>query len=133
MAGVIAVDTNVLIRTLVDDDEAPQQCEQARRIVGAADRVRIHPAVLLETSWLLARAYRLPRAEVAALLGAICKHPKMLIDDASRWLAAIEIYRNTNIDFADAVILLDARDYEIPLHTFDRKLGQQPGAALIKA
>jgi predicted nucleic-acid-binding protein len=131
VAQRIAVDTNVLLRTLVDDEDAAAQCEQARRIVGAADGVRVHATVLLETAWLLARAYRLPRQELASLLAAVCEHPKMQIDDAPRWLAAIALYRETNIDFADAVVLIDAREQHISLQTFDKKLGKQAGAALI--
>lgn len=110
VAPVIAIATNVLLRTLVDDKDAPLQCEQARRIVGSAAGVRIHSSVLLETAWLLARAYRLPRAELAALLTTVCEHPKMRIDEAPRWLAAIALYRDSNIDLADAAILIDARE-----------------------
>ncbi|WP_428310275.1 PIN domain-containing protein [Hydrocarboniphaga sp.] len=128
VAPVIAVDTNVLLRTLVDDEDAPQQCEQARRIVGRAGGVRIHAAVLLETAWLLARAYRLPRSELATLLSAVCGHPKMQIDNAPHWLAAIALYRDSNLDLADALILLDARERGITLQTFDKTLGKQSGA-----
>lgn len=133
MAGLIAIDTNVLLRTLVDDEDAPRQCEQARAVVGAAEGICIHASVLLETGWLLARTYRLPRSQVAAMLSAVCEHPKMLIDDVPRWRTAIDIYRDSNIDLADAAILVNARQRAIPLHTFDRKLGYQAGAVLIEA
>lgn len=127
VAPLIAVDTNVLLRTLVDDEDAPLQCEQARRIVGSAGGVRIHVAVLLETACLLARAYRLPRSELAAVLSAVCSHPKMQIDDAPRWLAAIALYRDSNIDLTEALILLDARQRGLKLQTFDETLGKQDG------
>lgn len=133
VAPTIAVDTNVLLRTLVDDEDAPLQCEQARRIVGSAAGVRIHGSVLLETSWLLARAYRLPRADLAALLTTVCEHPKMQIDDTPRWLAAIALYRDSNIDLADALILLDARERGIALWTSDKTLGKQAGAQRLGA
>lgn len=133
MAGLIAIDTNVLLRTLVDDEDAPRQCEQARAIVGVAEGICVHASVLLETGWLLARSYRLPRSQVADLLSAVCEHPKMRIDDVAGWRAAIGIYRDSNIDLADAAILVDARQQQVPLHTFDRKLGKQAGAVLIEA
>ena len=63
----IAIDTNVLVRLLVRDDEA--QYSAARRLVdeaAAADEpVLIVLGALLETEWVLRSRYQLDKAGIA--------------------------------------------------------------------
>lgn len=67
---MIALDTNVVVRFLVRDDE--MQAEQARRRLKQAEekreRLLIPLLVVLETIWVLESAYDKTRAEI---LGAI--------------------------------------------------------------
>lgn len=49
-----ALDTNVVVRFLVNDDD--QQAQRARALI-AAGNVHIPPTVLLETEWVLRSAY----------------------------------------------------------------------------
>jgi predicted nucleic-acid-binding protein len=63
---MIAVDTNVIVRFLVRDDD--KQAEAARRRLKLAEerreRLRIPLLVVLETIWVLESAYDKTRAEV---------------------------------------------------------------------
>jgi len=60
------IDTNVLVRFLVRDDEA--QFEKARRLikreVGAGENVFVNLLVLLETEWVLRSRYFLRKTEI---------------------------------------------------------------------
>jgi predicted nucleic-acid-binding protein len=47
---MIAIDTNILVRILVDDEEAAHQCVSARALIAEADGVWVSPMVLVETS-----------------------------------------------------------------------------------
>lgn len=63
---MIAVDTNILIRFLVRDDES--QAEIARRHIKQAEarreRLKIPLLVVLETIWVLESAYEKTRSEI---------------------------------------------------------------------
>ena len=64
---MIALDTNVLVRYLVDDDA--EQALAARTLLEglAAERTAfICREVMLELVWVLERTYRLPRERIAA-------------------------------------------------------------------
>lgn len=64
---MIAIDTNVLLRDLLRDDEA--QAERAHRIVEGGERILITDVVLAETTWTLAgRRYRASRANLIDLV-----------------------------------------------------------------
>lgn len=56
---MIAIDTNVLVRILVDDPDAPEQCQQARDLVSSEkESVWIAQIVLVETVWVLESCYQ---------------------------------------------------------------------------
>ena len=69
----IAIDTNVLVRLLVRDDEA--QYAAAQRLVdeaaAAEEPVLIVLGALLETEWVLRSRYKLDKASIAGALTAL--------------------------------------------------------------
>lgn len=125
---MIAVDTNVLLRLLVDDDMAPDQCRAARRLVARAGAVSISATVLLETIWTLSRSFGFSRKQVARVASEMLSHPKYRIQDSRLFESAIACFGASNIDFADAVALEHARSLGIDLYTFDKKLAALDGA-----
>lgn len=131
MSAGIAVDTNVLIRALVDDDSAPDQCMRARALIEAATRVRISAVVFHETMWTLSRRFGFSRAELVATGRALLAHPRYELELYELFGDALQILETAAIDFADAAALADARRRGTPLHSFDRKLGRLPGAQLL--
>lgn len=67
---MIAVDTNVLLRRLLDDDVV--QTERARRLVEGAREVLITDVVLAETIWTLKGKRYKARRETSLLLSGDC-------------------------------------------------------------
>lgn len=130
---MIAADTNVLLRALVDDKENPGQCAAARRLLESADRVRVSAAVFLETLWTLSRSYGFPRAEVAHAGQELLAHPRYQIHDSRLFRQALARYAASNISLADALALEDALIADGPLYTYDRKLAKQNGARLLES
>lgn len=128
---MIAVDTNVLLRALVDDHEAPNQSAAARTLIAAADKVRVSNIVFMETLWVLNKSYRAPRKEVVRIARDLLEHPRYQIENEARLSDALVVFAASNIDFADAVALADARHVHCVLHTFDRKLAKLDGTALV--
>ena len=65
---MIAVDTNVLIRILVDEPSQPIQVTAARALASEAGKVFVPLVVLVEVVWVLESAYGQPKAVVVHTL-----------------------------------------------------------------
>ena len=67
---MLGIDTNVLVRFLVRDNEV--QFEKARKLikreVAAGRRVFVSQLVLLETEWVLRSRYGLPKIEIITFI-----------------------------------------------------------------
>ena len=122
---MIGLDTNVLLRFLVKDDEV-QGDRSARAIRQAAFRkepVFLGPIVLCEMVWVLTSSYGYTRPEIAGALTQILDADGFEIADRDVVRAAIDDYRARNADFADCLIGRTnyARGCRETL-TFDRRL-----------
>jgi predicted nucleic-acid-binding protein len=127
---VIALDTNVLVRFLVDDDKA--QAEKAARLIErasrAGDALFVSDVVLCEVVWVLAASYRVPRPTIVATLQRLL-HAKHLAFRAPDELAhALDAFSKGKGDFADYVIREHGRAAGCnEVATFDRALLKEAG------
>jgi predicted nucleic-acid-binding protein len=113
----IAIDTNVLVRYLVWDDE--RQAHRAAAAIEAASSVVVSTTVLCETVWVLSRAFKLPRPSIIAALREFITSDRVEVDrlEAEAGLAHLAL----GGDFADGVIRLHAEQSRVDqLVTFDR-------------
>ena len=117
---MIALDTNVVVRFLVNDD--PQQNRRARRLIEAGD-VRLSPTVLLEAEWVLRALYGQDPVEIQESFRRLLGLPGVLADEAQRVARALEWYRS-GLDFADALHLAFASGAS-SYATFDAKLARR--------
>lgn len=77
---MIAVGTNVLLRSLLRDDEV--QAEKARHIFERAERVLITDVMLAETMWTLVGCrYRTVKADLVAVVDNLLQDPKVCLED----------------------------------------------------
>ena len=139
---MIAVDTNVLLRYLLHDDEA--QAARANAVFDAAETVLITDVVLAETVWTLSgRKYRLAKAELVAVLEQLFSEPNIRFEDDQTVWRALQAYRNTTpadeagsrkgAGFADALIVFkalrtasDSAETLNGVYTSDAAMGQLP-------
>ena len=132
---MIAVDTNVLVRYLVRDDAA--QAEAARLILEGVSTDRpcfICREVALEVVWVLERAYRFTREQIADVIVELSATEGIVIEEMEEVTRSAIRYRQSNADFSDLMILAAAqRAGAEPLYTFDRRLARVEGAALVDA
>jgi predicted nucleic-acid-binding protein len=132
---VIALDTNVLVRYLVQDD-APQAQIASDVIDGLseADQGFVGREVLIELVWVLERAYGFSRMEIANALDGLLAAIELVIENADDLGLAIELYRNDGFGFADMMIAAAARRAGArELVTFDRKAARLRGVRLLTA
>ena len=128
---MLAVDTNVLVRVLVDDPAALDQCRAARQAVSEAGKVFVSQVVQIETVSVLASAYGLSKSTLRSVLGTIAGHPAFDLQRPEVFQAAFQQYLAGHADFADCMILAESTSAGHELATFDRKLGKLSGAHLI--
>lgn len=121
-ASMKSVDTNVVLRFMLGDDEGQSL---------TAEAIFLGPCylpltVLIETAWVLAYSYDRTRTQVADGLLALIDQPKVSLENenAVRW--ALARYRDDNADLADMIHLVASMRCEQFL-TFDRKLAVQAG------
>lgn len=127
---MIALDTNVLVRFLVDDDAA--QRERARRLLARAlrddERVLVSVIVACETVWVLSSAYSFTREQIAGVLDSLLRSPQLEFEHADDVRAALEAHRSGRGDFADYVIRERARRNGCEaVATFDKTLLKERG------
>lgn len=127
---MIGLDTNVLVRLLVEDDDA--QVARARAFVGAAvDRgedLYVGDVVLCELVWVLERAYRFERAAIVTALRGLRGPRHVVLASSARVDRAIAHYAAGTGDFADHLLHAHATDAGCDaVVTFDAALHALPG------
>ena len=132
---MIAVDTNIVVRFLVREDE--KQAELARKRLKQAEenreRLLIPLVVILETIWVLESAYDKTRAEILDAIRAMRQMPVFEFQSneiVERLLADGADY---NADLADILIAESARAFGCESGiTFDKGAAKLPFFRLLK-
>ncbi|WP_293367479.1 PIN domain-containing protein [Nevskia sp.] len=128
---MIALDTNVLARALIDDPAAPAQSDAVRKRLARETQLFVPAVVQAELVWVLETAFELNKSEVLALLDHLHVNRAYLLESEPAFTAALTQFRSSAAGFADCLILASARIREAALLTFDRKLGRLPGTQLL--
>src|ERR1700753_1218572 len=126
---MIGIDTNVLVRYLVRDDEA--QYERARRRIereADAEGVLISLLVILETEWVLRSRYQFHKADIIGAFSALLEASDITLEDEATLEESLYQWKDSNADFADC--LISARHRRLGCTgtaTFDTKALKLPG------
>ena len=127
---MLGLDTNVLVRFLVQDDA--QQFERARRLinreVGQVEPVLISLLVLLETEWVLRSRYALPKTDILGVFSSLLETAELVFEDETAVEEALFIWRDSPAQFADC--LINARHRQLGCRataTFDSKAAKLAG------
>lgn len=103
---MLGIDTNVLVRILVEDDKA--QCARARRVVDMAiakgEAVFVSLLVLLETEWVLRSRYRVAKPEIMDIVSRLLDSVELSFEDEPAVEEALFHWRESSADFADCLI-----------------------------
>lgn len=128
---MIAIDTNVLVRYLADDDpvQSPVAARLVERAVAAGESILVPTVVLVETVWVLARAYKVGRAELVRIVDAIVRARHFAFADSTLVSRASRAYAAGTADFSDYLVLEEIRMQEAEaLVTFDKALWKEADA-----
>ena len=141
---MIAIDTNVLLRYLLNDDEG--QAAKAAKLIKGVEPVLIPDAVLVETLWTLkGKRYGLDREALCNVVDSLFQELNVVFENGQVvWCALNDIRKAKPIksggkrkepDFADALIINKSRVFATEnkaefkgLYTFDIVAQQINGA-----
>jgi predicted nucleic-acid-binding protein len=130
-----ALDTNVLVRYVVQDD--PKQGRVAQQYVEqCADQdvsLFLPTSVILETEWVLRSVYLFSKDSVVGVFVGLLEAREMMFQDEPSFERAVFLYREHNIDFAVCLHLATAHTFDhLPLFSFEKKAGRVPGFELLR-
>ena len=104
---MIGLDTNVLLRVLVDDGSP--DVARARDFVAAQAQQGgtffIDTVVLVKTVWVVKTAYGYERADIGAAIDAILANAAYVVDGRETVAAALAQYRGGKADFSDCLMV----------------------------
>ena len=127
---MLGLDTNVLVRYLVRDDQL--QFEKARRLIkreaGKSEPVLVSLLVLLETEWVLRSRYDLSKPDILSAFSTLLDVADLAFEDEPSVEHALYSWKDSVADFADC--LIDARNRRLGCQataTFDVKALQLAG------
>jgi predicted nucleic-acid-binding protein len=127
---MLGIDTNVLVRFLVQDDEA--QFEKARKLikreVAAGHRVFINLLVLMETEWVLRSRYAVTKDQIIEAVSGLLDSSDVKFEDEPVVEEAIFFWKDSSADFADC--LIGAKNRRLGCRataTFDSKASKLTG------
>src|SRR5208282_763744 len=121
---MIGLDTNILVRYLTQDDpiQSPKATKIIERRLTDEDPGFVSIVAMVETVWVLDRAYGLAAHEIAAAVERMLQTDVLVIENEQEVFTAMITLKEGRGSFADAVIAaLGARARCSRTLTFDQK------------
>ena len=131
-----ALDTNVLVRYIVQDDSG--QLAVAKRLIdrciAEGQSLYVPVTVTLELEWVLRASFGYVKDDVLLVLSNLFSASELSFESERALEVALQLYREGSADFADCLhIALATQAGEQPLWTFDKGAAGVAGAQLIRA
>ena len=122
---MIGLDTNLLLRAVLDDD--PAQSPVARQVISSLTKENpgfVSLVVILEFAWTFRARLRQPQEAIRKAIYRLWSNPAVVISNRALVTAAL---LNTKIDFADALLAAENRNAGCTATlTFDRRALADP-------
>ena len=117
------LDTNVILRFLTGEPEA--QALRAKKLFEQSEsgvlNIRILPLVIAEVVFVLTgKHYQMERAEVAEALILFLENPNFDIPDRDSLISGLQLFKQHNIDYADAYLAAEAQTNNCGIASFDQ-------------
>ena len=123
---VYLLDTNIIIRFLVGDNEEhlAKSTEYFEQIELGSMEVEILSDVLMEAFFVLTKFYKVPKVEVISDLKTILSFEGVVNKDKVILFETLSIIENKNIDFVDALIYAKCKFQNYEKLSFDKDLNK---------
>jgi predicted nucleic-acid-binding protein len=133
---MIGLDTNILVRYLAQDDpvQSPIATDIMEFRLTEGDPGFISVIAMVETVWVLDRAYALAAGEIAAALERILQADTLVVESEQEVFQATMALKEGSGSFADALIgALGTKAGCTRTLTFDKSASRQPGFEAVSA
>ena len=132
---MIALDTNLLVRLLTNDDLRQAAKVEAWLKVNATPKTPayVDHVVLCELGWVLERGYGYSRTEVYGALAALLAQDRLKLESPALVRQALLLYAGGAADFSDYLLAArtQAAGYS-PVLTFDKKAARTATHQLLR-
>ena len=128
---MIAIDTNVLVRIIVEDKQQMQQTQMARTLALNTNKIYISQLVQAESIWVLKKVYKLNKSQLLDVLKHLATTQNLVLQHKNIFNLASELYEKSKADFADCLILAESLQVDSVLYTFDKRLSLHHNVELI--
>ena len=133
---MIGLDTNILIRYIVQDDAAQAAAASAliENECSSENPGWVDCVVLCELVWVLESAYGYTRATVVEVLRTLLTSAELRVETPDMAWSAVRSYQSAGAGFADCLIGLRNRQAGCPMTaTFDKRAARLETHRLVKA
>jgi len=130
---MIGLDTNILVRYLAQDDpvQSPKARDIFERRLTEKDPGFVSVVAMVETVWVLDRAYGLSSQEISTAVERMLQTDVLMVENEQEVFTAMVALRSGEGSFADALIgALAVRAGCARTLTFDHKALRLPGFEL---
>jgi predicted nucleic-acid-binding protein len=103
---MIGLDTNVVVRYLTQDDpiQSPKATEIIERRLTTENPGFVSIVAMVETVWVLNRAYGVPNHEIAAAVERILQTEVLVVENEQEVFTAMVAFKEGRGSFSDAII-----------------------------
>jgi predicted nucleic acid-binding protein len=129
------IDANVILRYFTKDP--PEMAEAALKTFSAAQEGRfllvLVPITVAEVVWVLESFYGYPKSKIADTIELFLRSDGLEVIDLELLIQALSLYKEKNIDFADALLAVFALNRGLNLvYSFNRHFERVPGITKVQ-
>ncbi|MEO8311640.1 MAG: type II toxin-antitoxin system VapC family toxin [Caldimonas sp.] len=131
---MIGLDTNVLVRYVMQDDarQSPKATLLMESLSGESAAF-VPQVVVIEFVWVLSSSYALSRPQVASALDGLLRSKELVVERADQVMKALRMFNAGTADFADCLIERVAQHAGCTATmTFDAGAAKTAGMTLIQ-
>lgn len=117
-------DTNVILRYLLKDHDEyyKKSASFFEEVRIGNERVIILESVLVECVYILTKFYKVPRKETSDTLKGFLGYKGIVNDDKKDLIDGLSFFAESNMDIVDAILYAKARNNNLNIFTFDKRL-----------
>ncbi len=124
MKNITVLDTNVILRFLLNDHPAHFQRSQAfmADVISGHITVYIPDSVLAECVYVLSKVYKVPKSKTCEVLTELVSYAGISYINREILLHSLQLFEAHNVDVVDAIVYATAKQQDWEVFSFDQDM-----------